>query len=110
MPVRVSYRVLRHGREWLPQGQFIHGRALFELGQVAERLAEMETGIAGCQRLGGVSRLQYLIALHAEATARAGRVEEAVATHETLAHVQQTGEQVELCRDAAAHRQVAADA
>jgi hypothetical protein len=51
MPVRVSYRVLRHGREWLPQGQFIHGRALFELGQVAEGLAELETGIAGCQRL-----------------------------------------------------------
>jgi tetratricopeptide (TPR) repeat protein len=85
-----------HFAEWLPWGQFIHGRALFELGQVAKGLAEMEVGIAGCKRLGNVPRLQYLIALHAEATARIGRVEEALATlNETLVNVEQTGEQVD---------------
>jgi class 3 adenylate cyclase/tetratricopeptide (TPR) repeat protein len=82
--------------EWLPWGQFFHGRALFELGQVAKGLAEMEIGIAGCQRLGNVPRLQYLIAQHAEATAKSGRVERAIATlNEALAHVERTGEQVD---------------
>jgi tetratricopeptide (TPR) repeat protein len=85
-----------HFAEWLPWGQFMHGRALFELGQPAEGLAEMEIGISGCQRLRGVPRLQYLIALHAEAIARIGRLEEALATiNEALAHVEQTGEQVD---------------
>jgi hypothetical protein len=52
----------------------------------------MEIGISGRQRLGNVPRLQYLIALHAEAAARIGRVEEALTTlNETLAHVEQTG-------------------
>jgi predicted ATPase len=82
--------------EWLPWGQFIHGQALFELGKKAEGLAEMELGISGCQRLGGVPRLQYIIALHAEATAKVGRVEEALTTlNESLANVEQSGEQVD---------------
>jgi predicted ATPase len=43
-----------------------------------------------------VPRLQYLIALHAEATARAGRVEDALTSlREALTHVEQTGEQVD---------------
>jgi hypothetical protein len=37
--------------EWQPWGHFIYGRALCELGRVAEGLAEMEVGIAGCRRL-----------------------------------------------------------
>jgi predicted ATPase len=82
--------------EWLPWGQFIHGQALFELGQPAEGLGEMEIGISGCKRLGNVPRLQYLIALHAEATARIGQVEQALTTlDETLAHVEQTGERLD---------------
>jgi tetratricopeptide (TPR) repeat protein len=85
-----------HFAEWLPWGQFIHGRALFELGQVAKGIAEMEIGIAGCQGLGNVPRLQYLIAQHAEATAKSGRVEQAIATiNEALAQVERTGEQVD---------------
>ena len=56
----------------------------------------MERGIAGCQELGGVPRLQYLIALRAEANARIGRVEEALTTlNKTLAHVEHSGEQVD---------------
>jgi class 3 adenylate cyclase len=82
--------------EWLPWGHFIHGRAVFELGQPAEGLAEMEIGISGCQRLVGVPRLQYLIALHAEASARTGKVEDALTSlSEALNHVEQTGEQVD---------------
>ena len=82
--------------EWLPWGQFIHGRALFELGQFTEGLAEMEMGIVGSQRLGRVPRLQYLIALCAEANARIGRVEEALTTlNEALSHVEQSGELVD---------------
>jgi predicted ATPase len=82
--------------EWLSHGQFIHGQALFELGQAAEGLAEMEIGIAGFKRLGNVPRQQYLIALYAEATARIGRIEEALTTlNEALGHVQQTGEEVD---------------
>jgi len=82
--------------EWLAWGHFIHGRALFDLGHFAEGLAEMEIGIAGCERLGNVPRLQYLIAQHAEATARIGRVEEALTgLNEALAHVERTGEQVD---------------
>src|SRR5262249_30364656 len=82
--------------EWLPWGHFIHGRALVELGQVSKGLEEMRIGIAGFQRLGGVPRLQYLIALHAEAIARAGRVEDALTSlSEALTHVEQTGEQVD---------------
>src|SRR5262249_11111266 len=82
--------------EWLPWGHFIHGQALFQLGQPAEGLAEMEIGISGCKRLGNVPRLQYLIALHAEATARTGSVEDALTSlSEALTHVEQTGEQVD---------------
>jgi hypothetical protein len=58
--------------EWLPWGRFYRGRALFEMGAI-EGLTEMEAGIAGCQRMGGVPRLQYLIALRAQAIARIGR-------------------------------------
>jgi len=78
--------------EWLPWGRFIHGWALFQLGKAAEGLEEMELGIAGSRQLGGVPRLQYLIALHAAAVARIGRVEEALTTlDETLAQVERTG-------------------
>ena len=50
----------------------------------------------GVSDLGGVPRLQYLIALHAEATARTGKVEDALTSlSEALAHVEQTGEQVD---------------
>jgi tetratricopeptide (TPR) repeat protein len=82
--------------EWLPWGHFIHGQALFELGQAAKGLAEMESGISGFQQLGGVPRLQYFSSLYAYATARTGRVEEALAAiSEALDHIEQTGEQMD---------------
>jgi tetratricopeptide (TPR) repeat protein len=78
--------------EWLPWGRFYRGRALFELGAI-EGLTEMEAGIAGCQRMGGVPRLQYLIAVRAEAIARMGRPEEALTIlNEALAHIEDSGE------------------
>jgi tetratricopeptide (TPR) repeat protein len=82
--------------EWLPWGRFIHGWALFELGQVSQGLAEMDAGIAGFQRLGGVPRLQYLIAVRAEAIARIGRVDEALTMlDEALAHIERSGDNAE---------------
>jgi predicted ATPase len=82
--------------EWLPWGRFIHGWALSELGQVSEGVAEMDAGIAGFQRLGGVPRLQYLIAIRAEAIARLGRTEEALTiVNQTLAHIGRTGDNAE---------------
>ena len=59
--------------EWLPWGRFIHSWAMFELGQTGQRLLEMETGLTEFDRLGGVPRLQYLIAVRAAALARIGR-------------------------------------
>jgi tetratricopeptide (TPR) repeat protein len=82
--------------EWLPWGRFIHGWALSELEQVTEGLAEMEAGITGFQRLGGVPGLQYLIALRAEGIARIGRVNEALTIlNETLAHIARSGDKGE---------------
>jgi class 3 adenylate cyclase/tetratricopeptide (TPR) repeat protein len=82
--------------EWLPWGRFIHGWALFELGQASEGLLEMDAGVAGFERLGGVPRLQYLIAVRAEALARIGRVKDALTTmNDALAHVERTGDTAE---------------
>jgi class 3 adenylate cyclase len=82
--------------EWLPWGQFIHGWALFQLGRAAEGLLEMEAGLAGFDRLGGVPRLQHCVAVRADAIAGIGRVDEAVAIiNQTLTHIEQTGEKLD---------------
>jgi class 3 adenylate cyclase/tetratricopeptide (TPR) repeat protein len=82
--------------QWPPFGQFIHGWALFELGRVTEGVAEMDSGITGFRRLGGVPRMQYFIALRAEAIARIGRVDEALTIlNATLAHVERSGEKAD---------------
>jgi class 3 adenylate cyclase len=82
--------------EWLPWGRFIHGWALFELGRVTDGLLEMGEGLDGFAGLGGVPRLQYLIAVRAEAIARTGRVDEAlVIIEKALAHIEQTGDTAE---------------
>jgi adenylate cyclase len=82
--------------EWLPWGRFHHGWALAELGQLQEGVAEMETGVAGFRRLGGVPMQQYAIALLAQAYARMGRTDEALGMlNEALAHIERTGEKVE---------------
>jgi predicted ATPase len=62
---------------WLHWGQFHHGWALTELGQLEQGVAEMEAGIAGFRRLGGVAQQQYTIVLLAQGYARMGRMEEA---------------------------------
>jgi tetratricopeptide (TPR) repeat protein len=82
--------------EWLPWGRFMHGWALFELGQVAQGLMEMEAGLIGFNKLGGVPRLQYLIAVRAEAIARIGRADEALQiTNQALAQIERTGDTAE---------------
>ena len=83
-----------HGfAEWLPWGRFIHGWALSELGQTTEGLTEMEAGIVGFERLGGVPQLQYLKALCAECFGKLGRRAEALRSLDyNLAHIEKTGE------------------
>jgi tetratricopeptide (TPR) repeat protein len=82
--------------EWLPWGQFIHGWGLFELAQVDQGLLEMEAGLTGFDRLGGVPRLPHLIAVRAAALARIGRMDEALAIiKQVLTHIQQTGDTAE---------------
>jgi predicted ATPase len=88
--------------EWLPWGRFIHGWALFELGQVSEGLLEMEAGLAGFDRLGGVPRQQYWIVVRARALALTGQVDEALLKiNQALAHIECTGDtadQAEMLR------------
>jgi tetratricopeptide (TPR) repeat protein len=88
--------------EWLPWGRFIHGWALFELGQVSQGLLEMEAGLAGFDRLGGVPRQQYWIVVRARALAMIGRVDEALLKiNQALAHIECTGDtadQAEMLR------------
>jgi tetratricopeptide (TPR) repeat protein len=80
---------------WLAWGRFHHGWALAELGQLEQGVAEMEAGIAGFRRSGGVPRLQVPIALFASGYARMGRTEQALAMlNEALAHIERSGEKV----------------
>jgi adenylate cyclase len=88
--------------EWLPWGRFIHGWALFELGQVSLGLLGMEEGLTGFDRLGGVPRQQYWIVVRAQALAMIGRVDEALLKiNQALAHIERTGDtadQAEMLR------------
>jgi predicted ATPase len=80
---------------WLAWGRFHHGWALAELGQPEQGVAEMEAGIAGFRRSGGVPRLQYTIALLAQGYSRMGRTEDALGIlNEALAHIERSGEKV----------------
>ncbi|HXW84367.1 MAG TPA: zinc ribbon domain-containing protein [Candidatus Binataceae bacterium] len=87
-----------HGMtEWHHWGQFHHGWALAELGQLEEGIAETTQGIAGFRETGGVPRQQYVIACFARSLARVGRTQESLALlNEALAHVERTGERVDL--------------
>jgi tetratricopeptide (TPR) repeat protein len=77
-------------------GQVHHGWAVAELGQLEQGVAEMEAGIAGFHRSGGVPRLQYAIALLAQGYDRIGRKEEALGMlNEALAQIERTGEKVD---------------
>jgi predicted ATPase len=81
---------------WLHWGRFHRGWALSELGKLGEGVTEMEAGIAGFRRLGGVAQQQYTIALLAEAYARMGQTERAlVMLNGALAHIECSGEKVD---------------
>ena len=47
--------------EWMAWGMFHRGWAIAELGEVEKGVAEMEEGIAGFERLGGVPRKQFAL-------------------------------------------------
>jgi tetratricopeptide (TPR) repeat protein len=80
---------------WLAAARFYHGRALAELGQLKQGIAEMEAATEDCHRLGVATR-HYRTALLAEAYARMGRREEALGMlNDALAQIERTGEKRE---------------
>jgi tetratricopeptide (TPR) repeat protein len=82
--------------EWMAWGIFHRGWARAELGEVEQGVAEMEEGIAGFDRLGGVPRKQFAIAMMAHGYQRLGRHDEALAIFDqALAHVERSGEMLD---------------
>jgi adenylate cyclase len=83
-----------HGfAEWMPWGRFHRGLAWTALGRLEEGVAEMEQGIAGFDRLGGVPWQRFSIALLAHGHARLGRHIEALNTiDKALEHVERSRE------------------
>ncbi len=82
--------------EWMAWGMFHRGWALAELGEVEKGVAEMEEGIAGFGRLGGVPRKQFALAMLAQSYQRLGRHDEALAIFDqALAHVERSGEMLD---------------
>jgi tetratricopeptide (TPR) repeat protein len=92
-----------HGfAEWMPWGRFNRGWALSVLGRVEEGVAEMEEGITGFDRLGGVPFQRFSIALLAHGHASLGRHSEGLnMLDKALEHVERSGEldgQAEMLR------------
>ena len=87
----------KHGfPEWLWWGTYHRGWAQAELGEVERGVAEMEAGIAGFDRIGGVPRKQFALAMLAQGYHRLGRSDQALALLDrALAHVHRSGEMVD---------------
>jgi class 3 adenylate cyclase/tetratricopeptide (TPR) repeat protein len=87
---------------WLVLARVLHGCALAELGDLEQGVAEMEAGIAGIRRQGGLPSQQFATMLLAQGYARIGRTEEALRTlKEVLARIEPTGaknDQAEMLR------------
>ena len=87
---------------WMPWGRFNRGWALSVLGRVEEGVAEMEEGITGFDRLGGVPFQRFSIALLAHGHASLGRHSEGLnMLDKALEHVERSGEldgQAEMLR------------
>jgi adenylate cyclase len=67
-----------------------------ELGEIEKGVAEMEEGIAGFERLGGVPRKQFARAMLAQGYQRLGRYDQALAIFDqALAHVDRSGEMID---------------
>jgi predicted ATPase len=82
--------------EWKAWGRFHHGWAMTELGHLEEGVSEMEAGITDFRRFGGVPRFPFTLAVLAQAYARLGRHEQAVAmVDEALARIESTGERID---------------
>jgi tetratricopeptide (TPR) repeat protein len=81
---------------WLLFGRVLHGWALAELGQLEQGIADMEAAIAGVQRMGRALRQHYFIALLAQAYARMGKTEKALAMlSEALEQAERTTEKTD---------------
>jgi class 3 adenylate cyclase/tetratricopeptide (TPR) repeat protein len=83
-----------HGfAEWIPWGRFNRGWTLSMVGRVEEGVAEMEVGVTGFDRLGGVPFQRFSMALLAHGQARLGRHSEALnLLDKALEHIERSGE------------------
>jgi class 3 adenylate cyclase/tetratricopeptide (TPR) repeat protein len=82
--------------EWMTWGIFHRGWVMAELGEVEKGVAQMEEGIAGFGRLGGVPRKQFARAMLAQGYQRLGRHDHALAIFDqALAHVERSGEMLD---------------
>jgi class 3 adenylate cyclase/tetratricopeptide (TPR) repeat protein len=82
--------------EWTAWGLFLRGWAQADLGHVAEGVLEMQAGINGFSRLGGVPRMQFARALLAHGYHRLGRNDEAPAIlDQAITHVERSGEMLD---------------
>jgi predicted ATPase len=78
---------------WSPQGAVLQGWALAEQGQVAQGIAQMRQGLVDLQATGAEVTRAYSLGLLAEASRRAGQVEEGFTmVEEALALVDKNGE------------------
>jgi predicted ATPase len=86
-----------HGfSEWQAWGHFHHGWAMTELGHLEDGVSEMEAGITDFRRFGGAPKFPFTLAVLAQAYARLGRHDQALAMlDEALARVKSTGERID---------------
>jgi predicted ATPase len=82
--------------EWKAWGRFHHGWAMTELGHLEDGVSEMEAGITDFRRFGGAPKFPFTLAVLAQAYARLGRHDQALAMlDEALARVKSTGERID---------------
>ena len=82
--------------EWMSWGRFHRGWAMAELGELEKGVTEMEEGIAGFERIGGVPRKQFAQVMLAQGYHGLGRCDEALAIlDQALARVERNGEMVD---------------
>jgi predicted ATPase len=78
---------------WLAGARMMRGRALVEQGKLSGGIVELRQGLNDWAATGGSTYRTYHLALLADALARAGQIEESLATlAEALALMQRTGE------------------
>jgi class 3 adenylate cyclase/tetratricopeptide (TPR) repeat protein/ribosomal protein L40E len=82
--------------EWQAWGQWLHGWAIAELGDIKGGVSEMEAGIAGFLQIGGVPRQAFTVAMLAKGYEKLGRIDEGLAQLDgMLARIERSGERLD---------------